>query len=161
MSGQDPVAWLRAQVEARRGLALRATEPGDLRGTGARLANEWQTGCICEAECQGYPACEEVTGDGIHIYSEGGHDADQAARIAANDPQDTIARCEAELAILDEHAAEWEDYRDGDGIERTSLECSTCEPPGTPDNYPCRTVRLLASGYKHRPGYEEAWKPSG
>jgi hypothetical protein len=23
----------------------------------------------------------------------------------------------------------------------------------------CRTVRLLASGYKHRPGYQEEWKP--
>ncbi len=26
--------------------------------------------------------------------------------------------------------------------------------------YPCRTVRLLASGYRHRPGYrEQEWKP--
>jgi len=160
VSGQDPVAWLRAQIEARRDLALLITAPRPhLRDSGARLAGEWRTGCTCEAECRDYPSCDEVTGDGIHIYSEGGHDADQAALIAANDPQDTIARCEAELAILDEHGPEFTDYIDGDGIERGTWECSMCEPGGTPDNYPCKTVRLLASGYRHRPGYEEAgWK---
>ena len=32
------------------------------------------------------------------------------------------------------------------------LQCKTCREP-----YPCRTVRLLASGYCRRPGYEDGW----
>lgn len=103
MSDQDPVAWLRAQVEARHELALLATANRDPRGSGKRLGGGWETGCTCKEECQGYPACEEVTGDGIHDARE---DEDQCLSVA----------------------------------------------------YPCRTVRLLASGYRHKSGYEEAWK---
>jgi hypothetical protein len=73
--------------------------------------------------------------------------------------QEQADRCKAELAILEQHRPEFIDYRDGDGIERSSRECIECEPSGTPDNWPCPTVRLLASGYKHRPGYREEWKP--
>ena len=125
-SDEEPVAWLRAQVEARLALAREA-------GGG-----EWQAGCTCEGDCPGYPACEEVIGDGIHIYSEGGHDAFQAGHIAANDPQDTIARCEAELAILD---ACHQGIRNGRAFLAEEI------------------IRLLAGGYKHRPGFPEEWKP--
>ena len=63
--------------------------------------------------------------------------------MEANDPQDTIARCEAELAILDEHGP-WD--LDADAY------CSACgDVPQVA--YPCRTVRLLTGGYKHRPGF--------
>lgn len=182
MSDQDPVAWLRAQIEARHELALLAAANRDPRGSGKRLGGEWETGCTCKGECPGYPRCEEVAGDGIHIYAEGGHDADQAEHIAANDPQDTIARCEAELAILDEHArllhfpaetlAAWRAAGvPEDRIVKASevASCARCHTPVDdarededqclPVAYPCRTVRLLAGGYQHRPGYEEAgWK---
>lgn len=143
----DLAAWLRKVITERLELARAA-------GGG-----EWHTGCGGTRH-QGdhhYPGCERIDGDGITIYDEGGHTKEQADHIAANDPRDTIARCEAELAILDEHHPEDADYRDGDGIERTSRECITCEPPGTPDNYPCPTVRLLAAGYKHWPGYRAEW----
>jgi hypothetical protein len=73
------------------------------------------------------------------------------------DAQDHVADCEAKLAILDEHAAVWDDYRTADGDESDTRECETCEPPGTPDNYPCRTVRFLASAYRHRDGYDRYW----
>lgn len=63
-----------------------------------------------------------------------------------------LARAKAELAILDEHEAEngcglaLELYgKPGDEVIRI---CKTC---GTPP--PCRTVRLLAGGYRHRPGF--------
>jgi hypothetical protein len=80
-----------------------------------------------------------------------------AHHIALNDPRDTIARCDAELAILDEHQAYPATYpgeydfgcprcspHAGDGI---------VDPPGW-----CPTVKHLASGYQFRPGYQEAWK---
>lgn len=162
MSGEpDPAAWLRTQVEARHELALLATANRDPRGYGKRLGGEWETGCTCKGECPGYPRCEEVTGDGIHIYAEGGHDADQATLIAANDPQDTIARCEAELAILDEHRpTDYLCYGD-----RLCRRCQWGDDEPERDElhhgvvYPCRTVRLLGSGYRARPGYREEWKP--
>lgn len=78
--------------------------------------------------------------------------------IADNDPGSVIARCEAELAILDEHAP----VKAGHGPKKDHLCCSACVSVSD-DAYlairsPCRTVRLLASGYKHRPGYREEWK---
>ena len=69
--------------------------------------------------------------------------------IAANDPRSVIARCEAELAILDEHRAEAGCFPD-------ELCCVTCgDFPQV--LFPCRTVRLLAGGYKHRPGFPAAF----
>ena len=84
--------------------------------------------------------------------------------MEANDPRDTIARCETELAILDEHAS------DGDTIDPECVRCAgnhpyLCECGAgdgrhwrTAQPYPCRTVRLLLRGYQFRPGFREEWK---
>jgi hypothetical protein len=80
----------------------------------------------------------------------------------ANDPQDTIARCEAELAVLDEHPPI--------PLSETHDGCKTCvtwlDDEGqhefgiaVSELWPCRTVRLLAGGYRHQPGYQDEWKP--
>ena len=65
-----------------------------------------------------------------------------------NDPQDTIARCEAEVAILDEHGGEhmcFEVTRDGNSWDYYIGDC--------------RIIRQVAGGYKHWTGYrEEDWK---
>lgn len=155
MTAPGPLSWLRQAITERLELARGAATPGDLRGTGARLEGGWETGCRCEGECRSYPACEEVTGDGngggIHIYSEGGHDSWQAAHIAANDPRDVIARCEGELGILDEHALA--DYGYGPYC-RTCFDPSDGLPHALP--FPCKTLVLLAAGYRHHPGYAEA-----
>ena len=62
--------------------------------------------------------------------------------------EDHVADCEAKLAILDEHGGEHMCFKNShDG--------------NTWDYYwgDCPIMRLLASGYKHRPGYrEDAWK---
>lgn len=77
-----------------------------------------------------------------------------ARHLALHDPRDTIARCDAELAILDEHHA----------INGESS-CAVCIVPAwgypshggsSPARYPCSTVLGLASGYRHRPGYPGA-----
>jgi hypothetical protein len=79
---------------------------------------------------------------------------DAATWIADNDPRSVIARCEAELAILEEHGID-DTFGDGDFC------CSSCgDVPQVP--WPCKTVRLLAAGYKYRPGWAEAgWAPEG
>ena len=162
----DLAAWLRAQVEARLALAREASPKTDghwwRRWTDAGHYDDGtleQVGPLWSGEPV-YDADGDVFGgEYIVVYDEGAPSGAQFDHIALNDPQDTIARCEAELAILDEHKPELIDYRDGDGIERASRECIACEPPGTPDNYPCRTIRLVGSGYRFRPGYREEWAP--
>ena len=47
--------------------------------------------------------------------------------------------------VLELHKPVWESYVDGDGIERGSYECAECEPPGTPDNWPCNTYRAITA----------------
>ncbi len=72
------------------------------------------------------------------------------------DPAAVLASVEVDRAILAEHPAvgppnacdrcvDWEGI-DGDGV------------PGLV-TYPCRTVLLVASRYRHRPGWREKWKP--
>jgi hypothetical protein len=149
VSEGELVAWLRLTILLDKSAAMAAT-PGPWEPEGDDPTDDQVMG-----SCDGHPS------DGWTLaHMRGPESHENMLHVAANDPQDTIARCEAELAILDEHRPELIDYRDGDGIERASRECIACEQSGTPDNYPCRTVRLLASGYKYRPGYrEEDWEP--
>lgn len=135
MSDEDPVAWLRAQVEARKAAAKLAAREG---------------GTWTQDDPVRYPGSISSLGGQV-VYDEGSPDEYQAQHIAANDPRDVIARCEAELAILDEHRA-------ADGACPGEVCCITCgDYPQV--EYPCRTVRLLAGGYRFRPGYREEWKP--
>lgn len=89
----------------------------------------------------------------------------QSEHIALNDPRDTIARCEAELAILDEHASD-EDPVLEDCIRcGTALHAGPCECPNALSGqherealaYPCPTVRHVASAYKHHEGWGKHW----
>ena len=133
---EEAIEWLRRQVQARLATAQEAISNGD---------GAWHTGCTCDHGCRDYPACEQVEGDDITIYNEGGHDSGQARHIAANDPQDTIARCEAELGILDVYdlwAAE-----PGGHPTMNAAACAVSD-----------AVRHLASGYKHRDGYTQHWE---
>jgi len=91
--------------------------------------------------------------------------------IIRNDPRNAVARLEAELAILDEHYILTSDDRNPAYEEFSVVRiggankdsgCITCHyygQGGVKGYGICHTVRLLASGYKHRRGYEEAaWK---
>lgn len=139
------VTWLRRRIAERKYLAEHTIELGSFA--------EW------EERSSGVL----VTGDGDDSDPWRGTwvtgDSSVTRLMEANDPQDTIARCESELAILDEHLFIRIGYRDGAGIERHSYECAVCEPGQQPDDYPCRTVRLIGRGYRHWEGYREAWKP--
>lgn len=64
------------------------------------------------------------------------------AHIVANSPRDTIARCEAELRELDRH-------------EPNFADCC----PLDDEVSPCESVQIMASGYRHRPGWSLSWSP--
>lgn len=146
----EAVAWLRGQIEGDKALALLACCQGDgvwaVRHDGCD--EECPDPCPKAGQCHaGYCWHCTVEGDSICIYDEGGHDGDQAAHIARHDPQDVTAGCEAKLAILDEHGL----YDVND--EAYCRICGDC--PQVP--YPCRTVSLLAAGFRHREGYARFW----
>jgi Family of unknown function (DUF6221) len=69
--------------------------------------------------------------------------------IADNDPETVIAGCEAELAVLDEYAA---------ARQLARLYGPGTEPWGHAEAW-LHAVRLIARGYRFRPGYREEWKP--
>lgn len=83
--------------------------------------------------------------------------SEDAEHLMRQNPRDTIARCEAELALLDEHAIEdtgfgkycrvYAEYSTKRG-EESELE---------PAPAPCRTVQLVARGYRHRLGFQPEW----
>jgi len=145
MTGQDPVAWLRHAIRQRLYLAQHAIELGN--------AAEWtelSSGVL-------------VTGPGTENDSWHGTwpmgDSSLTRLMEANDPRDTIARCEAELAILDlceeavsrgeQSDGRWHDGRDPDEVERDEALASLAE----------EMRALVASGYKHWPGWrEEGWE---
>ena len=152
-SEEEPVAWLRAQVEARLAAAKLA----------AREGGKWT-----QDDPVRYPGSISSLGGPV-VYDEGSPDEYQAAHIAANDPQDTIARCEAELAILDVHYILTRDDRSeayeefsvvsigGANQDRGCVTCHYYGQGGVKGYGICRTVRLLAGGYRHRPGFPAAF----
>jgi hypothetical protein len=85
--------------------------------------------------------------------------------------RENAARLEAELAILDEHYILTRDDRDeayeefsiiprgGANQDRGCVTCHYEAMGGVRGAGVCRTVKLLGTGYRHRPGYQEAWKP--
>jgi hypothetical protein len=155
---EGPVAWLRAAILERKARAEALAVTVGASGWTVRRNDDF--------DCTVYGSNpDEPLAD---IWRE-----DTAEWMAANDPRDAIARCEAELAILDEHYIL---YR-GDTNEAYA-EFSVCYPPGIPglncgcvtchyigqggvhEYGICRTVKFLASSYQHWGGYrEEDWRP--
>ncbi|ANZ35240.1 hypothetical protein BBK82_03280 [Lentzea guizhouensis] len=81
---------------------------------------------------------------------------EDALHIVRHDPRVVLAQCAAHEALLDEH---W-DVNEGD--------CATCvtgkwgyptHGGSSPQRYPCKTIRIVALAYQHRPGYREEWRP--
>jgi len=132
----EAVKWLREQIEARLEIARNAT------------LGPW---FVDEMSVRGAPD-GNIAAPSIRNTLVGKHTWPQeAAHIIANDPQDVMARCEAELAILDAHGHA-EHY---------------CPLPVLPSTHgqlwtsaegPCWTVRQIASGYRHREGYAQHWE---
>lgn len=152
---KDLVTWLRAQIEARKALAEAAR--ADMPPGGDR----WVAG---EAEHNAGGA-NVYDGEGRSVAvdreGEGATSRPIAEHMATNDPRDTIARCEAELRILDDMVPILNDLDD-----IAESEGQAARRPGRPSEYmtggrepSAHLLRLLVYGYRHRPRYQEEWKP--
>ena len=142
----DLFSWLRAQIEARKALAVAACgDPGH------------PVAWVLESHGGSSAIIRDEYGN-VVVYDEGSPVDEEAAHIAANDPRDIIARCEAELAILDacEEAISrgespeeggWHDGRDPDERERDEALAELADD----------ILALLADGYRHREGWAQHW----
>jgi hypothetical protein len=94
-----------------------------------------------------FPECDSVLW--LRATLQGDKGAAERATAGLHDPQDTIARCEAETKLLDLHRPNRYGY------------CLTCDPEscgcvGSGD-YPCDTIKALLTGYRHREGFKPEW----
>lgn len=130
------VEWLRPLIEARKATAE------------AAMYGAQETGLWIRGHPRGPRDLRDMNGE-IVVYNEGSPSDEQFEHIALNDPHDVIARCDFELALLDEHPVR---------VGYSESLCETCsERDYGGDPYPCRTVRLLGSAYRHFDGYKEEW----
>ena len=156
MSGsEDPVAWLRAQVEARRAAAEAAT-PGP-----------WEFEGDDPADDELFTVYDGVVDlMGVTVAFTRDRQVANGQHMALNDPVDVIARCEAELAILDQHQPV--SVAEGEFVVKRWQECQECGPnndlsgvyavPGEGESFwPCQTLRVLLGAYKHQPGFKAEW----
>lgn len=136
MSEDERVAWLREQIAARQRLAQSAL---DDRG-------EWSVTRNDDFDYTVFPRRPAAPGDAVaDAWRE-----DIAKFIAANDPQQVIADCIAQLAVITRceqvHAA-FHDRVNGMYPDVSRRERSHAE----------MTVADIAHAYRHKPGYAEHW----
>jgi hypothetical protein len=141
LSPPDPaeaVAWLREQIAERLYLAQRTIEIGN-----AAKWTELSSGVLMTVAAD----ADQDNWDGVHPMG----DSSLTRLMEANDPQDTIARCEAEAAILDECLA--------DASMDTALENGDISTEEYVSGVVTGTIilRLLAAAYRHRDGYARFW----
>jgi hypothetical protein len=132
VSEDKAVAWLREQVQARKAAAEAAAGP-DWFLDSSDDADERSVRYTGPSTLRPGELADYCIADRVDVLD--------AAHIALNDPQDVIARCEAELEILLEFSTRHDDATERQR-EWIGLRLA---------------VRLLASGYKHREGYEAHW----
>lgn len=86
-------------------------------------------------------------------------DVEREGEVLWQEARERADGFEAQLAILSEH----ESYQcsNPEGLRCDRCASNQAYPSGAAihEAYPCRTIRLLGSGYKHRPGYREEWRP--
>ncbi|NUS04664.1 MAG: hypothetical protein HOV97_19140 [Nonomuraea sp.] len=133
--GATLVEWLRTQIEADKATAEAA-------GAGA-----WRY-VTTPGRSLEFDARRAVTGVGFH--EDDLLRPVEAIHIALHDPADVIARCGAELALLNEHVPAMSAA--GRAV------CPQCG--GEPAATPCQTLRHLAYGYRRRPGWRPEWSPA-
>lgn len=132
----EAVKWLREQITAKltaaRGLAAEGTGHWDAAENGDF---DWTVHDVSEVLPKSNPVAD-CWGEAVAHF------------IADCDPQDVIARCEAELAILDLY--EKQDGLAGENAMEEDRVWVLAPVAG-----------LLASGYRHREGYAEHWGANG
>ncbi|MCX5537838.1 DUF6221 family protein [Streptomyces sp. NBC_00006] len=140
--------FLRARIQERRALA-EAASPGP-----------WH------ADADGY---EVLAVDGITV-ADGFALSDRQLRatvnhIAANDPADVIADCDAKLALVEMHPPEEIPEHSRRPWSTFTVQCASESWKVYSDaenrvEYPCRTLRLLAQPFAGHPDHKgEQWAP--
>lgn len=168
VSDNEMVTWLRRRVEQRLYLARHAVELGN-----AEVWTELSSGVLMTVA----PDAPQDGWDGIWAMG----DSSLTRLMEANDPRDTIARCEAELAVLDlfaETAAlagsppliPLDDPRVPEA-DRQRIAASHPGPvPGVVSARDCLdarrelavlrpVVRQIGFAHRHKDGYREEWRP--
>lgn len=134
----EAIGWLRGQVEARLLVARSTAAYGS--GHWAPTKNDdfdWtihDAGDVMPREA----ALADLWGEAPAVF------------IADNDPQDVIARCEAELAIITRCEAVLEAF--ASPADRLWPDVTRRER-----THSRATVHDIASGYRHRDGYTQHW----
>jgi len=133
----------------------------DEREKTAQLAGggEWRTECECEGLCEDYPSCSVVVGvksNDITIYAEGGHDANQADHIAANDPKAVLADIAADRALIDLYQGQAgrdlpEGVHDGRDPDEQERDEDVKEALG-------EAVKIRAARFSSHSGWREEWE---
>lgn len=150
------LSWLKttitADLEAARAADKVAPGPWVNRGQ-AGYGDAWQVHGAPTGETDWDPEADAVVPVLSRVatlnYSDGGGvwEREAADHIVLQQPRDTIARCEAELKLLDEFlgqvdALDYIAYSEGQGaLGETSADL----------------LSLLAFGYRHRPGFNPDW----
>ena len=147
MSDEGAAAWLRQVIEGDKAAALAAT-PGPWAFEGDDITDD-----------ELYSVHNGEHGDlvGQTVAFTRDRQVENGQHMARQNPLNVIARCESDLVLLDLHKPVSDEYVDGDGDTRDSLLCDECDNCGAAFNWPCRTARLLARGYRHREGYADHW----
>ena len=160
MSDEGAVAWLRQVIEGDKAAAVAAT-PGPWAFEGDDITDD-ELYSVHDGE-HGDLVGQTVAFTRHRQVANGEH-------MARHDPQNVVADCEAKLAILDEHYIltsndQNEAYEEFSVYRFPSHDCDfgcvCCHymAQGAVRNYGyCRTVRHLASGYRHREGYAGHWE---
>lgn len=146
----DLVAFLRACLDDDERLAMAAGERDGYDWTHARRDDD-----------------DHFSG-GVHagrgeVVSNSETSPHQGEHIARWDPARVLAEVEAKRRILDLHGFTDDGWNEGD--EQRCTECGWVRleagwgQRGSQRAWPCTTLRLLASPYADRDGYDESWRP--
>jgi Family of unknown function (DUF6221) len=144
----EMTAWLRAQVEADKAAALA------VRDNSAPWGGQWRAHRPCWLETRSGIVLAMANALGTEF------EPGVVEHIAIHDPRDVIADCDAKLRLLSLHEPV---EGVGGGIECEACGPNNGSPPGMivvlgeDEFWPCATVLVLASGYRHRDGWQEEW----
>ncbi|MGA4989899.1 DUF6221 family protein [Nonomuraea bangladeshensis] len=135
MSSHEMLSWLKATIEgdkaaakANGGETWTAHDEGADDNWTLDIGDGHKTGESCGCCCKG--TLDEV----------------EAEHMARHDPRDTIARCEAELALLDKLLPELEQADD-----------LILGEWGSSDDLAKKLLVTLVAGRRHRPGFNPKW----
>lgn len=153
MASDEMLSWLRTTIE------------GDRAAAEAAGSQEWVLGkegqqlYLAPANADPEPWHAEWIAEWTYVVDHCCHperwdecDTAKQEHIALHDPRDTIARCEAELSVLDRVLPEVRRV-----AVRLAEEFGGIWPDGKLTSSETMLLKTLASGYRYREGFKSEW----